>query len=87
MRLVCPDTNSMCKTNEIPNPLNIPGSMNVYWLHVDKWDWLNMAYTMWSMEFTLAMVDHNYHIYSNAGLSSKEYVRWDVQPFAMFYIL
>ncbi len=41
---------------------------------------------MWTMGFTLAMVDHNYHIYPNAGLTFKEYVWYDVQPFAMFYI-
>ncbi len=41
---------------------------------------------MWTMGFTLAIVDHNSHIYPNVGLSSKEYVRWDVQLFAMFYI-
>ncbi len=36
MRLMCPDANDMCKIDEIPNLLNIPGSMYVCWLHVDK---------------------------------------------------
>ncbi len=30
-------------------------------LHVDKRDQLNMSYVMWTMGFTLVMVDHNYH--------------------------
>ncbi len=49
MRLVCPDANNMCKTDEIPNPQNMPGSMFVCWLHVDKWDQLNMSYAIWNM--------------------------------------
>ncbi len=78
MRLMCPYIDNRCKTDEIPNPLNIPCNIYVSWLQVDKWDQLNMSYAMWTMGFTLAMVDHNYHIYPNSWLSSKEYIRWDV---------
>ncbi len=88
MRLVCPEANNIYKTDDIPNPLNIQGSMYVSLLHVDKWDQPNniMSYAKWTIGFTLAMVDHNYHIYPNVVLSSKEYVRWDIQRFAMLYI-
>ncbi len=86
MRFVCTDANNTCETVEISNPLNIPDSKYLFWLNVDKWDQLTMSYAMWTMGFTLAMVDHNYHIYPNAGLTFKEYVWYDVQPFAMFYI-
>ncbi len=51
MRYVCPDATNMCKTDEIPNPQNIPGNMFVSWLHVDKLDQLNMSYTMSTMVF------------------------------------
>ncbi len=36
MRHVCPDAKTICKTDEIPNPQNIPGSMFVSWLYVDN---------------------------------------------------
>ncbi len=49
MRHVCPDAKTMCKTDEIPNPQNIPGNMFVSWLHVDKQDQLNILHAMWTM--------------------------------------
>ncbi len=37
MRLVCPDTNNMCKMDEFPNPLKYTRDLNILsWLHVDK---------------------------------------------------
>ncbi len=85
MRLVCPDTNNMCKIYEFPNPLNVPGIMYVSWLHVDKWDQLNMLYAMWTMGFKLVMVDDNYHTYPNAGLSSQEYAGNHLQRFTFLW--
>ncbi len=46
MRLVCPDANNICKTDDIPNPLNIPVSIYVSWLHVDQYVICNVDYSI-----------------------------------------
>ncbi len=66
MRHVCPDDKNMCKTDEIPNAQNIPGSMFVIrQMRPTIYVICNVAYRVL---ISLAMADNNHHINPNAGL-------------------